>query len=306
MDQYTKKTKIWLEQRFSAVDESGIYIAHQPIYGFHGFHCEPALIEKYIRTYQIMKTLAQLEFGSFLDAGGAEGYRAGLVKRFFGVQSRNCDLSEEACKRARDIFGIDSDAADLHNLPYRDGSFDVVLCSESIEHLPDFKAGVRELLRVARNALIVTVPHESQESVAHSVDQHLPHGHLHSFDLASFDFLKHEGYSVSSRRIVSPHLSLLASLLPIKKIEQGSRFPETIYRVYNAAVPLLKKLQSNWAAAALIQLDEKLCAISSRYNAALFVILKEPSASLKENKKQISAKQIVEFRVPYHEIGHRR
>src|SRR5436853_627504 len=215
MDQYTKKTKIWLEQRFSAVDESGIYIAHQPIYGFHGFHCEPALIEKYIRTYQIMKTLAQLEFGSFLDAGGAEGYRAGLVRRFFGVQSR-------------------------------------------------------------------------------------------SFDLASFDFLKHEGYSVSSRRIVSPHLSLLASLLPIKNIEQGSRFPETIYRVYNAAVPLLKKLQSNWVAAALIQLDEKLCAISSRYNAALFVILKEPSASLRENKRKISAKQIVEFRVPYHEIGHRR
>lgn len=40
--------------------------------------------------------------------------------------------------------------ADAERLPFRDGAFDAVVCDDTIEHLPDDAAGVRELARVSR------------------------------------------------------------------------------------------------------------------------------------------------------------
>src|SRR5215467_6241080 len=131
MDSYTARTKDWLERRFRTADESGIYVAHQPIYGFRKGHSEPSHLERYILTYQIMKALSSLRFTTLLDVGGAEGYKAALAGRCFAARAVNCDLSEEACKRAREIFGVDSAVADIHDLPFPDGAFEVVLCSEA-------------------------------------------------------------------------------------------------------------------------------------------------------------------------------
>lgn len=46
----------------------------------------------------------------------------------------------------------------LPNLPYPDGSFDTVMCSDVLEHLDACGKPLEELLRVARKKLIVTVP----------------------------------------------------------------------------------------------------------------------------------------------------
>lgn len=70
MDQYTQRTKLWLDERFRKCDEQGIYFAHQPIYGFRKGHCDPGHIYQYISTYQVMKALAHIEFDSLLDVGG--------------------------------------------------------------------------------------------------------------------------------------------------------------------------------------------------------------------------------------------
>src|SRR5438132_1458353 len=42
-------------------------------------------------------------------------------------------------------------------LPYRDGQFGAVVCSEVIEHIPDWSIALKEIARVARRSLI-TVP----------------------------------------------------------------------------------------------------------------------------------------------------
>lgn len=51
-------------------------------------------------------------------------------------------------------------SADVHDLPYPDGSFDLVVCTEVLEHVADPPVALRELRRVARDAAILTVPHE--------------------------------------------------------------------------------------------------------------------------------------------------
>ncbi len=50
--------------------------------------------------------------------------------------------------------------ADISHLPFRDNEFDLVICSEVLEHIPDQKAAIRDLVRVLKPGkdLVVSVP----------------------------------------------------------------------------------------------------------------------------------------------------
>jgi SAM-dependent methyltransferase len=50
--------------------------------------------------------------------------------------------------------------ADAHALPFPDGHFDVVVAAEVLEHLPDPVLGLREMARVGRRHLVLSVPQE--------------------------------------------------------------------------------------------------------------------------------------------------
>jgi ubiquinone/menaquinone biosynthesis C-methylase UbiE len=300
MDTYTRETKAWLEDRFRAVDESGVYIAHQPIYGFDKMPVEPGVIENYIRTYHIMEALSHIEFRSFLDVGGAEGYKSFIVADLFGAEVRSCDLSEQACKRAIEIFGVASDVADAHSLPYADNAFDVVLCSESLEHVTDLKGAARELLRVASKAVIITVPHEAEETVRQNLDEKIPHAHIHSLDTSSFDYLKPDGYAVLARRVVSPLLSLPSKLMPVRRQQYSERYPKVLFDAYNSLVPLLKKIFGKRAAGLLVRADALVCRLIPRYDAMIFVILKDRQAYKRRRTKKVSPVRIINYEVPHH------
>src|SRR4030043_1266483 len=213
MDSYTIKTKTWLDSRFKLASETGIYYAHQPIYGFRKNHCEPPYVIKYIPTYQIMKSLSRLKFDSLLDVGGAEGYKAYIAKQLYGIKVENSDLSSEACKRAEEIFHLKSTPADIHNLPFADNEFDVILCSETLEHVTELDRAINEILRVTKKALVITVPHEDQSVIDNNIRGEESHLHIRSFNLKSFDFLKSRGYDVIAKKILSNRLLYYASLI---------------------------------------------------------------------------------------------
>jgi ubiquinone/menaquinone biosynthesis C-methylase UbiE len=50
--------------------------------------------------------------------------------------------------------------ANAHALPFEDGRFDVVVAAEVLEHLPDPVRGLREMARVGRRHLVLSVPQE--------------------------------------------------------------------------------------------------------------------------------------------------
>ena len=54
--------------------------------------------------------------------------------------------------------------ADVQQLPFRDGAFDIVICTEVLEHLPDsvLFRGIRELQRVSRKYVLVSVPYRQR------------------------------------------------------------------------------------------------------------------------------------------------
>ena len=274
MDEYTQKTKIWLDERFKKCDKNGIYYAHQPIYGLKKGYSESGLINRYIITWQIMKALAHLKFGSLIDIGGAEGYKAWVAERLFGVNVKNSDLSPEACKRCEEIFHIESIPVDIHKLPFENNEFDVALCSETLEHVADLPQAVNELLRVSRKAIVITVPHEPKETVDKIKKEGIVHGHIHHFDLESFNFLKAEGCQVIAQKMISPRL---------KK-----------FSLYH----LGKK-----AASLQIRAHEFVCQFTPSYNAILFVILKDGVFWSTKATCNISAYQIINLKVPFHYLA---
>jgi len=73
---------------------------------------------------------------------------------------RGIDISRETIRLCR-TRGIDRIVqCDAMKLPFRDGSFDVVLALDALEHFPDDELAIREIRRVARPGalVLVTVP----------------------------------------------------------------------------------------------------------------------------------------------------
>lgn len=95
---------------------------------------------------------------SILDAGCGEGelLRRGVLPP--GVAPVCLDLrAESLAEIARDVRRV---RGSVQALPFPNGAFDVVVCLEVLEHLDDPAAALRELRRVARHAVVVSVPYE--------------------------------------------------------------------------------------------------------------------------------------------------
>jgi ubiquinone/menaquinone biosynthesis C-methylase UbiE len=76
--------------------------------------------------------------------------------------------------------------ADALSLPFKDASFDKIICSEVLEHVADDERGIRELVRVLKQggALAVTVPTYLTEAVYWALDEDYynhPGGHVRKF-----------------------------------------------------------------------------------------------------------------------------
>lgn len=101
---------------------------------------------------------------SVLDAGCGEGVLAWyLAER--GANITAMDISEpnlvaaERFLRERGVIDrVTLVHGDAESLPFPDESFDVVVSSHVLEHLPDFDRGLAELHRVTRSYAIVALP----------------------------------------------------------------------------------------------------------------------------------------------------
>lgn len=307
MDNYTKITKNWLDREFRRASKEGIYFAYQPIYGLRGGHSLPGVTKRYCITYQIMKALGHLQFNSLLDVGGLEGYTAALARSTFNVNVRSCDLSRIACKRAKEIFNINSEQVDIHQLPYKDNEFDVVLCSETLEHVADIKQATRELIRVCNKAVVITVPHESAPVIEKNIKEKIPHGHIHSLDTRSFDFTLSIVNRLISRKMLCPFLKIPRALIDAREVDipdivkvQG--YPKILLSIYNLFVPAFRVIFNRRSVGLLIYLDDFLANINSFYSGILFILLKDDKSYFKQ-QNNFTISQLLDFKIPYYYVS---
>ncbi|HEV3054212.1 MAG TPA: class I SAM-dependent methyltransferase [Solirubrobacteraceae bacterium] len=105
--------------------------------------------------------LAQLPLSAgaqILDAGCGSGRTLQELERYGEV--RGIELNEEAAQVARERGHGEVLIGRLEELPYGDGTFDLITCLDVIEHTPDDRVTLTELRRVTVSGgwLLVTVP----------------------------------------------------------------------------------------------------------------------------------------------------
>src|SRR5262245_25880424 len=103
--------------------------------------------------------LKYLQPRSALDCGCSFGHLVGEL-RLRGVAACGIDFSEAFIAAARPEIRPYLRAGDISQLPYPDRSFDVLICSEVLEHLPlsVIDRVLPDFRRVCQGAMFVTTP----------------------------------------------------------------------------------------------------------------------------------------------------
>lgn len=97
-----------------------------------------------------------------LDAGCGVGYGARLLKQAGAAEVVAVDLSDAVIEVARQLVpdGVACEVADARSLPYREDSFDLIVCFETIEHVDEQDRVLEQFARVLRpdGLLLISSP----------------------------------------------------------------------------------------------------------------------------------------------------
>ena len=135
-------------------------------------YSSPNFLVRFVHTQRLDAFVRLLPQGrkNVLDAGCGEGQliermkRASPDSRYVGV-----DVTEVALVKAHKRCPFASfHKADITSLPFKDGTFDVIVCTEVIEHVPEYRDVLLELARVLKpgGLLLISFPNETLWTIA--------------------------------------------------------------------------------------------------------------------------------------------
>ncbi|HOM30006.1 MAG TPA: class I SAM-dependent methyltransferase [Deltaproteobacteria bacterium] len=120
-----------------------------------------------------------------LDAGCGAGRHLAEAFRARGVSVVGVDINKEDALKALNTTKIMRHAgedggglalvtvSDVTRLPFKDASFDVVICSEVLEHIPEHTRAIEEIVRVLKpgKSLVVSVPRYLPERICWALSE---------------------------------------------------------------------------------------------------------------------------------------
>lgn len=144
-------------------------------------------IREFTLTERIIRRITNKEINRIADIGCGDGHliqtiikERNNVSEIYGI-----DMSKIRLNRVKSISKkIKIVKADVTHLPFEDNFFDVVICSEVLEHVKNYEKAIKELLRVTKNQLIMTVPNEEKlmkTLCPRCKKYHYIAGHINSF-----------------------------------------------------------------------------------------------------------------------------
>jgi len=118
------------------------------------------LIKRQFRA--IIQLLKTKKINKVADIGCGEGFVLNqLALNHIGTEYIGLDNSREALKAAKKIHSnFKYMKGNIYKLPFKAGKFDLVICGEVLEHLVDPEAALRELNRISRKYVLISVPLE--------------------------------------------------------------------------------------------------------------------------------------------------
>jgi len=103
-----------------------------------------------------------LRIESILDAGCGEGFTMNKLKENgIGEKIEGIEYEKDAIAFGKKLFpNLTIKQGSIYELPYKDNSFDLITCTEVLEHLEKPAKALQEMLRVTKKYLIISVPNE--------------------------------------------------------------------------------------------------------------------------------------------------
>jgi SAM-dependent methyltransferase len=162
---------------------------------------------------------------SVLDLGCGDGT---LLRKIDSTLFRTgIDISRTALKLGTTGYRIQASSA---SLPFQEGIFDLILCTEVLEHLPseEYEKTLSEMQRVGKKFILLSVPFRedlARKQARCSACGNVFHIHLH---LRNFDLCKLEnlfpGYSLKQYRFSGPQARTFPSWLLGIRRKYGNRW----------------------------------------------------------------------------------
>lgn len=118
------------------------------------------LIDNFYNTF--IKILKPLDVESILDVGCGEGITLDrLRKEAIGKELSGIDYSDDALKIGKKIYpDLNLKKGDIYDIKEKDNSYDLVIATEVLEHLEDPEKALKELIRVSKKYVLLSVPNE--------------------------------------------------------------------------------------------------------------------------------------------------
>ncbi|NJC26003.1 class I SAM-dependent methyltransferase [Neolewinella antarctica] len=177
---------------------------------------DPATVQESVRLHQTILERIPAGTTSVLDVGcGSAWVAAALTAR--GITVVSFDIASANLNKALARVPSEHHVAvrgDVLSLPFKDESFDVVISSEVIEHVPYLPGYLDNVLRVLKpgGRAILTTPYDEkiQYSLCIHCNRSTPqHAHLHSFREDSLDNLMAAHPGVGLRAFTSANKALV-------------------------------------------------------------------------------------------------
>ncbi|MBI2031971.1 MAG: class I SAM-dependent methyltransferase [Candidatus Levybacteria bacterium] len=110
----------------------------------------------------LISVIKDLKINSVLDVGCGEGFTLNkLYENKIGKKLEGVDFLETAIELGKKTHPhLILNQGDIYKLKYQDNAFDLVMATEVLEHLEDPRKGLKELIRVSKKYILLSVPNE--------------------------------------------------------------------------------------------------------------------------------------------------
>ncbi|OGH02248.1 MAG: hypothetical protein A2798_03950 [Candidatus Levybacteria bacterium RIFCSPHIGHO2_01_FULL_37_17] len=174
------------------------------------------LIDRFFATF--LQTIKFTNINSVLDVGCGEGFTMQRMKDAgIGKTREGVEYSKDAIAIAKKLYpDLNIKQGDIYNLPYKANSFELLVCTEVLEHLEYPKKALLELVRVSKKYVLLSVPNEPWFMLANLLRgknlsrwgndiEHIQHWTSGSFE----KFTKVKGVKVADKKLSFPWTIIL-------------------------------------------------------------------------------------------------
>jgi SAM-dependent methyltransferase len=169
---------------------------------------------EHLTRYRLAAQLAQSR--RVLDAACGEGYGTDLLARTGASSATGVDLDEKTVAHARELYpGAQFVCADVRELPFDTGAFDLVVSFETIEHVADPERALDELKRVTDDdgLLLISTPNKHEYQVPNP---------FHEREFFHAEFLELLEARFESVELLLQHNWLTSAALPVELAADAS------------------------------------------------------------------------------------